>query len=141
MRGNIVITATVFSGLDGQPYVDFEPAMRFSPDKQVMLFFREGRSNASNQMVSVKYCNTLGMCVDESLNDPSLKPFRIGTSILGRRLKHFSGYVVAYERCYDEVCSRDGGLLRRSGYMVASGEDIQDIMKGDKVDPGKDKEK
>jgi hypothetical protein len=137
LRGNIVITATVFNGLDGQPYVDFEPAMRFAPDKQVMLFFREGRSNTSSQMVSVKYCNALVFCVDESLTDSSLKPFKIGSSILGRRLKHFSGYVVAYDQCAGP-CAADAGLLRRSGYMVASGEDITDVMKDDKVDSKRD---
>jgi hypothetical protein len=141
MRGSTVITATLFSGPNGEPYVDFQPAMRFAPDKEVMLFFREGRTNG--QMVAtVEYCNSVGYCFDESLTDPSLKPFRIGTtSILGRRLKHFSGYTVTYELpCLgsilsvgdgNSICDVEvslGGLSRRSGYMVASGEDVRDLM-------------
>jgi hypothetical protein len=130
LRGSITITATIFIGPEGQPYVDFEPAMRFAPDKQVLLFLREGR-DSGNHMVQVKYCNQVGYCVDESLADPSLKPFRVDSySIIGRRIKHFSGYVIAYEQCPDGLsCQGDGGLMRRSGYMVASGENTLDILK------------
>ena len=148
LKGSIVITATIFNGNDGQPYIDFQPAMRFSPNKEVMLFLREGRTNGS-KFASIKYCNAVGYCIDESLDDPTLRPFRVGrTSILGRRLKHFSGYVVAYETDCTGVATpigdgnywcEDGGFSRRSGYMVASGEDVKDVMdKGDdKSDQGK----
>jgi hypothetical protein len=150
LLGSVVITATVFSGPDGQPYVDFQPAMRFAPNKEVMLFMKEGREDGS-KVASIKYCNDSGVCVDESINDPSLRPFRIGrTSILGRRIKHFSGYVVRFEwECPGTAtpledgqgyfCD-DGTGFRRSGYMVASGEDIADIMKnadGSKKDEDK----
>jgi hypothetical protein len=141
LRGSITITATEFRGPQGEPYIDFQPAMRFAPNKEVMLFFREGRTNGAS-IATVKYCDAVGNCVDESLNDPSLKPFRIGlTSILGRRVKHFTGYTVTYEApCLGGVVSIGegnlacdvevsvGGLFRRSGYMVASGEDVRDIM-------------
>jgi len=153
LRGSIAITATIFKGPDGEPYVDFEPSMRFAPDKEVMLFLTTGRTDGT-KMASIKYCNDLGFCADESLTDPSLKPFHVdGTSIMGRRLKHFSGYVVAYEGdCQGVVtpigdgnfwCETDGGFSRRSGYMVASGEDIKDVVgkKGEQVDPNrKDKD-
>src|ERR1700754_4505732 len=110
LRGSILITATVFNGPNGQPYVDFQPAMRFSPDKDVMLFFRVGRSNNKNQMLSVKYCNVLAYCVDESLTDGLLRSFRVGSSIIARRVKHFSGYVIAYDQCSDaEGCGDSGG--------------------------------
>ena len=132
LKGSVVITATVLQGPDGEPYIDFQPAMRFAPNKEAMLFFREDKATS----VSVKYCNNLGYCVDESLNDPSLKPFRVNRNIVGRRVKHFSGYVIAYECKPDEACETSG-MMRRSGYMVASGEDIGDVMKGDKVDPSK----
>ena len=74
--------------------------MRFAPDKEVMLFFKQATTETPVS-VSVKYCNALAYCYDESLSDPSLKPFRInGTSIVGRRLKHFSGYaIIAGEEC------------------------------------------
>ena len=146
LRGSIVITATEFKGPNGQPYIDFQPALRFAPNKEVMLFFREGRTNGQFK-ASVQYCDLLGFCSDESLTDASLKPFRIGrSSILGRRVKHFSGYGVTYSeecegeaipttdggwQCQDEDPRGGGGIgaQRRSGYMVASGEDISDVMK------------
>jgi hypothetical protein len=110
--------------------IDFQPAMRFNPTKEVGLFFREPKNGAQN--LAVKYCNNAAICVDESLNDASLKPFRINKDIVGRRVKHFSGYVIAYEGLGLDISI---GLLRKSGYMVASGEDIADIMeKGNKKD-------
>jgi hypothetical protein len=123
MKGSVVITATVLEGLDGEPYIDFQPAMRFAPNKEVTLFFKDKKEGEKN--LTVKYCNNLGFCSDESLNDASLRPFRISKSIVGRRVKHFSGYVVAYENGLINVSI---SLLRKSGYMVASGEDITDIM-------------
>ncbi len=133
MRGSIVVTATVLRGLDGAPYIDFQPAMRFAPNKEVTLFFRDTKEGSRD--LTIKYCNNLGYCVDESLNDPSHEPFRGGRSIVGRRVKHLSGYVVAYEGQGLDISI---GLLRKSGYMVASGEDITDVMKDTKVDPKKD---
>ena len=148
LKGSVVITATVFYDSNDQPYIDFQPAMRFAPNKEVMLFFKSGKNTTGNLLV-VKYCNNVGVCVDESLNDASLKPFRIGnSSILGRRVKHFSGYVVGS----GDACSGtatpmgDGnywceeGNARRSGYMVASGEDVSDLLKDkDKDDKDDDK--
>jgi hypothetical protein len=140
LKGSVVITATVFSGPDGQPYIDFQPAMRFAPNKEVTLFFREGRSDGTKQP-TIEYCDAAGVCIDESITDSSLRPFRIGkTNILGRRVKHFSGYVVRYEwECPGTAtplgdgqgyyCDTDGGITRRSGYMVASGEDVSEVMK------------
>lgn len=145
-KGSVVITATVLEDADGMPYVDFQPAMRFSPDKEVMLFLRQGKNSAKKQLF-VEYCNNVGYCTDESLTDPSLKPFRIGqTPVLGRRLKHFSGYMVGSgPECRGTFypygdgsgwCDDGGGFTRRSGYMVASGEDVSDVLndqdKGDK---------
>jgi hypothetical protein len=139
LAGSIVITATMFEDADGMPYVDFQPAMRFAPNKEVMLFVRQGRNSAKKQLF-MNYCNSYGQCYDESRLDPSLKPFRLGnTPVLGRRLKHFSGYNIGVgETCngtfYDYGdgtgwCETDGGFSRRSGYMVASGEDVEDILK------------
>ena len=145
LNGSVVITATVMQDSDAQPYIDFQPAMRFAPNKEVMLFFRHGRNSGKTELV-VNYCNMLGFCYDESVTDPSLKPFRVGkTPILGRRIKHFSGYVVGIgEPCPGTVTDNgdgtywcnEGGFSRRSGYMVASGEDVADMMneKGDKKD-------
>jgi hypothetical protein len=125
MKGSVVVTATVLKGPDGEPMIDFQPAMRFAPTKEVTLFFKDKNASTKN-VAAVKYCNNAGVCVDESLNNPALKPFLIGSSIIGRRLGHFSGYVVAYDGLININISI--GLLRKSGYMVASGEDITDIM-------------
>lgn len=132
LRGSVLITATVLYNDENQPYVDFQPAMRFAPNKEVTLYLRNGRSTHATQL-NIDYCNNLGVCVDESLDDPSVKTFRVGrTSILGRRLKHFSGYVVnAGEVCAGSlsedidgswICNTES-MRRRSGYMVASGKD------------------
>jgi hypothetical protein len=150
LRGSVVVTATVFKGPNGEPYVDFQPAMRFAPNKEVMLFFREGTTDGTKQPTT-KYCNDLGICVDESIDDPSLRLFRIGkTSILARRLKHFSGYVVVYDwQCPGTATPlpdgqgyycEEGGFSRRSGYMVASGEDVSEVMKDKDQDDKKDKD-
>ena len=133
MRGSVVVTATVLAGPDGAPYIDFQPAMRFAPNKEVTLFFRDGQSGTKN--LSIKYCDNAGICVDESLSNPALKPFRINSYIVGRRLAHFSGYVIAYD---NGLLNISISLLRKSGYMVASGDDITDIMNGKDKRPGKD---
>jgi hypothetical protein len=148
MRGSVVITATILQDSDAQPYIDFQPAMRFAPNKEVMLFLRQGR-NSDKRVLSIKYCNALAYCFDESLTDASVKPFRIsGTPVIGRRLKHFSGYLVAWEAaCPGTVTSNgdgtfwcdDSGMARRSGYMVASGEDVSDILKDSQNDKGNKK--
>ena len=126
MRGSIVITATVLAGPDGEPYIDFQPAMRFAPNKEVALFFRDSKEGTKN--LSINYCNNAGVCVDESLTNPALKPFRVNSWIVGRRLAHFSGYVIAYDNGLVDISI---GLLRKSGYMVASGENVEDLMDDD----------
>jgi len=126
LKGSVVITATVLEGPDGAPYIDFQPAMRFAPTKEVTLFFKDKQAGTKN--LTIDYCNNLGICIDESLNDASLKPFRINNNIVGRRLGHFSGYVIAYDNSLINISI---SLLRKSGYMVASGEDITDVMNDD----------
>jgi len=123
LKGSVVITATVLSGPDGEPMIDFQPAMRFAPNKEVTLFFKDAKNGQKN--LSINYCNNVGYCVDESLTNAALKPFRINNNIVGRRLGHFSGYVIAYDNGLVDISI---GLLRKSGYMVASGEDITDVM-------------
>ena len=152
LKGSVIITGTVFTGPGGEPYVDFQPAMRFAPDKAAMLFFREGRSNGA-WVPTVKFCNNVGYCIDESLTDPSLAIFRVEKhSILGRRVKHFTGYTVTYEElcpgspiATDDgnlMCSTEGsvGVSRRSGYMVASGEDVRNVMNAPTERPEDDKQ-
>ena len=129
LSGSVTIKATMMKDDENHPYVDFQPAMRFSPDKEVMLFLKNGFSRNATEL-GLAYCDNLGNCVDESLNDASLAPFRVGrSSYLGRRLKHFSGYSVTAGRGCIGILTDLGdgwiclneGLLRKSGYMVASG--------------------
>ena len=128
-NGLVVITASMWKDGDNHPYVDFQPAMRFAPNKEVMLFLRNGLARQAAEL-QIEYCNNLGHCVDESLNDASLAPFRVGkTSVLGRRIKHFSGYSVTAGRGCAGSLSEEGDswvcnnetMARKSGYMVASG--------------------
>lgn len=138
LNGSIVITATMMRDNENHPYVDFQPALRFDPTMSVMLFMRNGRSSQPTEL-TLKYCNNLGECVDESVEDPALAPFRVGTSsYLGRRVKHFSGYAVnAGEECIGTLTEElDGSWMcydevrneRRSGYMVASGKDGKETV-------------
>ena len=130
LQGSITITATMLRDKENHPYVDFQPALRFDPSKDVMLFLRNGRSSYATQL-SMQVCNAELVCIDESVADSSLQPFRVGqTSMIGRRVKHFTGYMISVgERCDGIITQElDGSwmcnaetMARRSGYMVASG--------------------
>jgi hypothetical protein len=120
----ITITATVLENIDGEPYVDFQPALRFVPDKEVTLYLRAANHDFSTSMPVIDFCNNLGVCVDESENDPSLATHRVNgrSGMVARRIKHFSGYMINAGRACTDGCDGDGSaMLRRSGYMVASG--------------------
>jgi hypothetical protein len=128
----IIITATTYEDDQGHPYVDFQPALRFNPNKETDLYLKDGKRDAAT-VVKINYCTTSG-CVDESINDPSLATQRIGQSrILVRRIKHFSGYSVqtGSDYCPGSIipdpaggwwCDLGNGLMR-SGYMLATGLD------------------
>ena len=124
----IVFTATSWTDADGHPYVEFQPAVRFVPDKETYLYLRDGKRTAPTDL-TIRYCPTVDNCIDESVNDLSLATHRVGNSaIIGRRLKHFSGYnIAAAAQCSGVVQLLDDGSLycatglMRSGYMVASG--------------------
>jgi hypothetical protein len=126
---SIVITATSYTDVDGNPYVDFQPALRFVPTKETYLYLRDGK-RASATGLQITYCATALSCEDESINDASLETHRVGKSqILGRRLKHFSGYnITAGGVCGRVSLGDEGGMIcidlggmTRSGYMLASG--------------------
>lgn len=147
LRGSITITATMLRDNDNHPYVDFQPALRFDPSQNVLIFLRNGLSQKPTKL-DMQYCNNLGYCVDEAVSDTSLTWFRVGkSSMLGRRIKHFSGYLVqAGAECPGTLTEEPNGTWmcweessgssRRSGYMVASGLDEEDItgIKGDDKD-------
>ena len=88
------IRAVVRNAATDHPSVDFEPALRFSPDKQVGLYLYVTNDATLDASRIMKYCNANG-CVDESINDPSLESnVDLENRVVFRRIKHFSGYVV-----------------------------------------------
>ena len=124
----IVITATTYADAGGHPYVDFQPALRFVPSKETDLYLKDGKRDQAG-IATINYCSNLG-CVDESINDPSLVTQRVGQSrVVVRRIKHFSGYLVAQgDYCPGTITVDpmgglwcDLGAFMRSGYMLASG--------------------
>jgi hypothetical protein len=95
----VTITATVI-GTSTYPRVDFEPAMRFNPasgDVQLFMFARHASSDAASKF-SILYCSGVSQthCDDEAKHDPTLvTQFSKRGNEVFRRIRHFSGYVVA----------------------------------------------
>ena len=89
------ITAVVKDAATDHPSVEFEPALRFSPEANVNLYlYVTDQATLDNSKV-MKYCNATG-CVDESVADPDLRSnVDVANKVVFRRIKHFSGYVVA----------------------------------------------
>jgi hypothetical protein len=88
------ITAIVRNAATDHPSVDFEPALRFSPDKRVGLYLYVTNDATLDASRVVKYCNADG-CMDESVADPDLaSSVDLENRVVFRRIKHFSGYVV-----------------------------------------------
>jgi hypothetical protein len=88
------VTAVVRNAATDHPSVDFEPALRFSPDANVGLYLYVTDDATLDASRAVKYCNAQG-CVDESINDPSLKSnVDLANRVVFRRIKHFSGFIV-----------------------------------------------
>ena len=94
------ITVKSYRGLDGHVNTDFSPAIRFNPRTSGVFLYLEDYAGALplwNE--TILYCNDLRLCVDESLTDSTLKTFRDpATGLYGRRIKHFSGYMVGVGR-------------------------------------------
>ncbi len=95
----ITIMAKVRSTSGGLPRVDFEPELRFNPDKAAYLTFTvKGKQAKLAAEMRILYCatNTAKDCVDEALTDPSLETvLDRPDKMVYRRIKHFSGYLVA----------------------------------------------
>jgi hypothetical protein len=90
------VTAVVRNAATDHPSVDFEPALRFSPDKNVNLYLYVTNDATLDASRLVKYCNADG-CVDESIADASLaSSVDLDNRVVFRRIKHFSGYVVYF---------------------------------------------
>ncbi|NUP57161.1 MAG: hypothetical protein HOQ19_15115 [Gemmatimonadaceae bacterium] len=93
-RDTFTVTAVVRNAATDHPSVDFEPALRFSPDASVGLYLYVTNDATLDASRTVKYCNATG-CVDESVNDPSVtSSVDLVNRVVFRRIKHFSGFIV-----------------------------------------------
>ncbi|MDB4887280.1 MAG: hypothetical protein JWN79_2718 [Gemmatimonadetes bacterium] len=94
---SVRITAVVRNSTSDHPSIDFYPAMRFAPTTNVGLYVYVPTGMAAFQKNWImKYCNDVGVCVDESLADSDLRSFAdTQNHMVFRRIKHFSGYLVS----------------------------------------------
>jgi hypothetical protein len=94
-RGLVTITAVVRNAQTDHPRIDFEPALRFAPEKVVVLSMTLDEVIRPLDWATIFYCRTAGTnaCVDESIEDPTLTTRVHGKKVI-RRVKHFSGYMV-----------------------------------------------
>ena len=91
------LTVVIKGATSTHPAIEFLPAMRFSPAKQVQLhMYAPHVSSADATNWTMLYCPDMGACYDESLSDNSLATsIDYKTNMVFRRVKHFSGYTVA----------------------------------------------
>jgi hypothetical protein len=91
----MTITAVVRNAATDHPSVEFQPALRFSPSRQVWLYMAVTNQATLDNTKVLWYCNETE-CFDESTTDADLKSY-VDTKnfMVFRRIKHFSGYVVA----------------------------------------------
>jgi hypothetical protein len=98
LREPITITAQTFKDANGRPYVDFSPALRFVPGRQVVLSLYD-KAAAEDVTSIINWCGPDGRCVDESLTEPQLRTRqRAGKGMVERAIKHFSGYNISVGR-------------------------------------------
>jgi hypothetical protein len=92
----VTITVTIRNASSSHPSIEFSPALRFDPAKNVQLsIFAQNASLSDASNLAMLYCNDEGACIDESLTDPDLQTyFDQASNQVFRRIKHFSGYVV-----------------------------------------------
>jgi hypothetical protein len=105
----VTLTVIIKKASSDHPEIDFFPAMRFNPARSVQLFMyvpHATQQDASNWLM--QYCPDKGGCIDESKTDASLTTYvDRNANVVFRRVKHFSGYVIAGGRDDDS----SGGSL------------------------------
>ena len=96
-RKPVKITAVVRNASSDNPSIDFYPALRFNPATKVTLTMSLPQSSEDNgRGMVINYCNDLGVCIDESLADPSLRTYTDEDhGVVFREIRHFSGYLVS----------------------------------------------
>ena len=91
----VTITVVIKNATSDRPRIDFFPAMRFNPTKDVQLYMyvpKVNKDDAKNWLML--YCPDKGKCIDESLTDSQLQTsIDHKNKMLFRRIKHFSGYL------------------------------------------------
>jgi hypothetical protein len=109
LHGNQPVKVTVVYGFaNGGPVVDFTPDIRFSPKSNVtlsttlyqqMLMSAQSyyMANPSALRLNIYYTSDLGATgISEAVSDPSLTThINLNTGLVWRRIKHFSGYLIA----------------------------------------------
>ena len=95
----IQFTFTTTTNDSGYSNLTVKPDVRFSPSKQVWVFFKDAVA-ASTPGLVIKYCNLENVatgCVDEGITDSDLATLRDpAQGVIYRRLKHFSGYNIVF---------------------------------------------
>ena len=94
--------AEIRSDGNGGAWVDFTPSVRFAPEQNVWIMMKTGvEANESNvRGLALLWAPGLESAerVNEAAFDPSLKTYvDMQRSIVFRRIKHFSGYIVAFD--------------------------------------------
>ena len=89
------ITAVVRNAATDHPSVEFQPALRFNPQANVNLYLYVTDQATLNNTKVMYYCNETE-CVNEAQADADLTSnVDVENKVVFRRIKHFSGYVVA----------------------------------------------
>lgn len=90
----ITITSRASWDQLGHPRVDFSPALRFVPGREVVLYLRD-KDAASDSSAVIQWCDDANQCVDERASAPSYQTRRDqALGIVFRAIKHFSGYMI-----------------------------------------------
>jgi hypothetical protein len=94
----ISITATTSLTPQGHPRVDFSPALRFVPGREVTLYLRDSDA-ALDPTTVIQWCDDAGQCADEGTVQASTETKRdAALGIVFRAIKHFSGYLISAGR-------------------------------------------
>src|SRR5215212_8365261 len=94
----ISITATTSLTPQGHPRVDFSPALRFVPGREVTLYLRDSDA-ALDPTTVIQWCDDAGQCLDEGTVQASTETKRdAALGIVFRAIKHFSGYLISAGR-------------------------------------------
>jgi hypothetical protein len=94
----LTITAKTWTNESGHAQISFSPALRFVPSalpwQAVTLYLKDRYATAATN--TIVWCDDAGVCVDESIADPTEATMDDPTNgFIYRRIKHFSGYNVA----------------------------------------------